>query len=81
MWLDHPDCAKIVAEVWSRPFAGYPMAILSQKLKDLKLELKVWNKCSFGDVHQKVKDALAEVDKLQDTMSNRDFSEDLFIQE
>lgn len=42
-----------------------PMFTLAQKLRDLKLELKTWNKEVFGDVHLNVERAQAEVDKVQ----------------
>lgn len=54
MWSQHPYCKRLVEEVWNRPFLGFPMAILSQKLKALKKELKVWNKEVFGYVNLKV---------------------------
>jgi hypothetical protein len=37
---------------------GCPMYVLSQKLKNLKVKLKLWNKEVFGNVHELV--SLAE---------------------
>lgn len=54
MWTMHSDCRRLVEEVWKRPFYGCPMVVLSQKLKALKKELKVWNKEVFGDVNLRV---------------------------
>lgn len=51
MWTSHSDCKRLVTDVWSRSFIGCPMAVLTQKLKALKLELKKWNKDDFGNVH------------------------------
>lgn len=46
-----------------------PMFILAQKLRNLKQELKNWNKEGFGDVHQMVKEAQANLDLVQAQLS------------
>lgn len=38
------------------------MSVLSQKLKALKLRLKDWNKLVFGNVNERVKSAMVELD-------------------
>lgn len=40
------------------------MFILNQKLKLLKNKLKVWNKNTFGNVHDKVKNSMANLEAL-----------------
>lgn len=50
MWNDHPDCTRVIYDTWSKHVVGCPMYILSQKLKNLKCQLKSWNKEVFGDV-------------------------------
>ncbi|XP_019433071.1 PREDICTED: uncharacterized protein LOC109339967 [Lupinus angustifolius] len=65
MWLRHSDCKRLVEESWSVPVLGCPMFILSQKLKNLKIKLKDWNANIFGNVHLRVKNALANVEIIQ----------------
>lgn len=65
MWLQHPNCQRVVKEVWNRPAVGCPMSIVSQKLKALKAELKSWNMMVFGNVHNRVRTASELVDNIQ----------------
>lgn len=81
MWTEHKDCKRLVSEVWRRSFYGCPMSILSQKLKALKSELKVWNKLVFGNVHQKVDQAMTELDSVQKLVSSSGPSDSLAAQE
>lgn len=57
------------------------MFILSQKLNFVKEELKQWNKLVFGDVNQKVDDALAAVECIQQKTAVEGYSNDLHTQE
>jgi hypothetical protein len=51
MWLKDPDFVNKVCGWWfSYTFNGTPSYVLSQKLKALKGDLKLWNKQVFGDV-------------------------------
>lgn len=81
MWPDHPDCSRLVSEIWAKPVAGCPMYILSQKLKSLNNELKVWNKTVFGDINLRVEHALAEVDMIHEQISSGGLTDDLKVQE
>ncbi|GAU47616.1 hypothetical protein TSUD_90210 [Trifolium subterraneum] len=42
VWTSHPDCARVVKEIWSKPVIGNPMVRLQLKLKRLKAALKSW---------------------------------------
>lgn len=65
MWTEHSDCIRVIRETWAKPVNGCPMVVLSNKLKCLKSELKVWNKQVFGDVNLKVELALFNLDSIQ----------------
>lgn len=65
MWASHPGCKDVVAEIWNPPIVGCLMFILSQKLKNLKLKLKDWNKQVFGDIHIRVNDSVSAVNEIQ----------------
>ncbi|XP_019442303.1 PREDICTED: uncharacterized protein LOC109347025 [Lupinus angustifolius] len=57
------------------------MYILSTKLKGLKIILKTWNKEVFGNIHSRVKEALFQVERLQQRITNEGHSDNLMIQE
>jgi hypothetical protein len=65
MWTLHDDYKNIVAASWNEPVVGCPMFVLSQKLKSLKLKLKTWNKETFGNVHELVKNAETHLLQIQ----------------
>ncbi|XP_019438958.1 PREDICTED: uncharacterized protein LOC109344660 [Lupinus angustifolius] len=69
MWMHHHDCSRLVEEVWKKDIIGCSMSILSQKLKLLKKEFKVWNVEVFGLVQDNVKLALEAVDFIQNNIA------------
>ena len=70
VWTSHPTCVDLVKQVWSKHFVGCPMAILSQKLKALKLKLRAQNKHTFDDVHQNVSSTIAVLANIQNLCPN-----------
>ncbi|KEH25507.1 hypothetical protein MTR_6g025095 [Medicago truncatula] len=66
---------------WNTQFIGCPMFILNQKLKHLKSTLKVWNKNTFGNVNDQVKQATLKVDSIQTQLDTFDITDDLLEQE
>jgi len=54
MWLQDSSCLKLIHDSWNNKVVGCPMFILQHKLKRLKIELRDWNKNSFGNVHNAV---------------------------
>ncbi|KAF1897548.1 hypothetical protein Lal_00036990 [Lupinus albus] len=75
MWLSHPDCQRLVSEVWKEELVGCPMFVLSQKLRNLKKEFKTWN------VQVRVKQAMSNVAAIQDAISFSGSDDDLLNQE
>jgi hypothetical protein len=65
MWSLHPDCSDLISDCWNTLVVGCPMVILSQKLKNLKAKLKVWNKEKFGNVHDLVSNAELKLQQIQ----------------
>ncbi|CAL0306454.1 unnamed protein product [Lupinus luteus] len=72
MWVSHVDCRRLIRQTWGREVIGCPMYVLSQKLKLLKSDLRIWNKNIFGDVHQRVSLAKANVEAIQNCIQNSD---------
>ncbi|KAF1892225.1 hypothetical protein Lal_00036586 [Lupinus albus] len=81
MWLSHPDCQRLVSEVWRGDVVGCPMFVLSQKLRILKNEFKVWNVQVFGNIQERVKQAMSNVAAIQDVINYFGSDEDLLHQE
>ncbi|CAL0326169.1 unnamed protein product [Lupinus luteus] len=81
MWLLHPALKEVVQNSCSSEVVGCPMFILSQNLRNLKATLRTWNKQVFGDIHTRVKNALARVDSIQNSINDLGQSEALLIQE
>jgi hypothetical protein len=66
MWSNHPDYEKVIIDSWNVEFPGCAMSILSKKLKLVKDNLKVWNKSSFGNVHDSVTAAENNLNHIHD---------------
>jgi hypothetical protein len=65
MWSTHPDCESLIKDSWNFEVTGCPMFILSKKLKLVKEKFKVWNKSSFGNVHELVSSAEQNLNHIQ----------------
>lgn len=81
MWSEHQDCHRLVQEIWNRPVSSCAMVVLAQKLRNLKAELKTWNKEVFGDVHKNVKQAQQEVENIQNLIQSQGQNDDLIKRE
>lgn len=71
------DCSGCLKEKVS----GYPMFVLSEKMKTFKARLKEWNKCVFGDVNIRANVALQNLDSIQQEIDANGGSDLLFDQE
>jgi len=78
MWTLHEDCKNIVSDCWNKNFVGFPMFILSQKLKLLKQILKNWNINVFGNVRV---DAEIELTSIQNQIDTSGMSDSLLDQQ
>ncbi|XP_019433520.1 PREDICTED: uncharacterized protein LOC109340312, partial [Lupinus angustifolius] len=74
-------CERLIKEDWHTNVIGCPMFILIQKLKRLKKELKHWNYNVFGNIHQMVKMAKANMDTIQSSINEFGTDEALLDQE
>jgi hypothetical protein len=64
MLLLHPSCRDEIYNRWNTNISGCPMFILCKKLKLLKDRLKVWNKDTFGNVHDHLKNVEERVNEI-----------------
>ncbi|XP_026396032.1 uncharacterized protein LOC113290663 [Papaver somniferum] len=57
MWFWHPDFMRMVEDSWKEPIVVSPAFIYPQKLKRLKIAMKLWNQEVFGNVNIRLKQA------------------------
>ncbi|MCH90684.1 RNA-directed DNA polymerase (Reverse transcriptase) [Trifolium medium] len=81
MWISHPDCVNVVQQSWNVKVVGCPMYVISEKLKILKNNLKIWNKNVFGNIHETVKLSRIKVDEIQALLDSNGPSDALLDQE
>lgn len=60
---------------------GCPMFVILQKIRNLKIALKTWNREVFGNVHARVETALSSVTSTQAQVDSSGFSDALHAQE
>jgi len=65
MWTLHKDSKDIIHDCWNERVLGFPVYILSTKLKNFKNKLKVWNKYVFGNIHSLVHDSESTLMDIQ----------------
>ena len=81
MWSMHQDCRQIVQECWNTTVVRCPMFVLNRKLKILKERLKIWNKESFGNVHEFVTSAEQKLQLIQAQIQTNGNSDALLLEE
>ncbi|XP_026382114.1 uncharacterized protein LOC113277170 [Papaver somniferum] len=57
MWFGHPDFMRMVHDSWKETIVSSPAFIYPQKLKRLKIAMKLWNQEVFGNVNVRLKQA------------------------
>ncbi|KAL7234462.1 hypothetical protein ACSBR1_017963 [Camellia fascicularis] len=63
--IDSPDFFSTVSNIWGHYFRGVPMFRVCQKLRKLKVSLKLLNKKDFSDISTRVQIAKANLDLIQ----------------
>jgi hypothetical protein len=79
MWTTHPECETIIIDCWNVVIIGCPMYILCKKLKLVKENLKIWNKSSFGNVHELVQAAENHLNHIHDHLNHNGPSDELLM--
>jgi hypothetical protein len=64
-WTRDISSHAIIADAWNTPFNGSIAFALSRKTKASKSSLKSWNIHHFGNIHLKIKNLLAEINRIQ----------------
>ncbi|XP_027151803.1 uncharacterized protein LOC113751855 [Coffea eugenioides] len=65
VWRSHGNFLKVVRQAWEVECEGRPVRVLLLKLKAVKHALRVWNKDSFGNVTDQVREGKEQVQLLE----------------
>jgi exonuclease III len=82
-WLTHPDFQANIKAWWEEAaiHTGTPMYRFQQRLKNLKLQLKTWNKSTFGNIFQAQEHLQQQMQTLQHQIRTQGLTEALKTQE
>ena len=70
MWFTHEGCEPLVQDVWKTDIQQPPMVNLQTKLKLTKIALKNWNRDTFGNIFQMIREANDRIQQLEDRARN-----------
>ena len=70
IWTREEASNLVVENAWRLKVPGSPMFRLCKKIKQAKLELKLWNRSCFGNVQSKIKEAWKNLDQIQNLDPN-----------
>ncbi|KAF5449841.1 hypothetical protein F2P56_030246 [Juglans regia] len=65
MWVGEEKCAQIIEREWGSARNSNNMEVVSKLIKGCGKKLAVWNKSSFGYVHEKLAEARRRLENLQ----------------
>ena len=82
-WLDHPDFQENIQTWWREAEvpSGSKMYRFQQKLKNLKLTLKLWNQNTFGNIFDAKKQLSAQMEGIQHQIRLQGLTRELKAQE
>ncbi|KAL7202667.1 hypothetical protein ACSBR1_034189 [Camellia fascicularis] len=75
-WLLHPNFSSIIKKSWEESvFTGWTCFVIVMKFRNIKMELKKWNKEVFGNVPFSLKGAQEELYEVDLVAEFRDLVE------
>jgi hypothetical protein len=82
-WLSHPDFHKNIHEWWREAEVphGSKMYRFQQRLKNLKKQLRLWNRKTFGNIFDSQKQLTDQMSTIQRQIQEHGLTEDLKTQE
>ena len=70
MWTSHPNCKDMIRQAWEIQTKGSRAAQLFTKLSNVRKEAIKWNKLVFGRLDNDIKQKLAELQEIQDSIDS-----------
>ncbi|XP_058099676.1 uncharacterized protein LOC131244025 [Magnolia sinica] len=68
MWTQHESFLLVVKSAWEKVESAHPMYNVLAKLKQVKLDLKHWNKEVFGNIFEQIKTAERDMCDLENKL-------------
>ena len=75
MWLSHPALEGNISHWWSIEVEGTAMYRVAQKLKNVKRNIKSWNRTDFGDIFQEKDEITDRLSLIQDDIQHSGYNE------
>ncbi|XP_042481897.1 uncharacterized protein LOC122062374 [Macadamia integrifolia] len=77
-WMEHPNFFDMVCNSWRPSVTGSDTFILGQKLKRLKIVMKLWSRETFPHLDHEVSISQSQLDQIQKRIEEEGHSEELF---
>ena len=81
MWMQHPQFQSKLIEWWNIDVDGTTLYRIVTKLKNVKKEVKIWNKECFGNIFEIKEKIKEDLHKIQDTIQIDGYNPDLVSKE
>ena len=78
--MQHPQFESKLIEWWNIDVDGIALYRIASKLKNVKKEVKVWNKECFGNIFE-IKEKIEELQKIQDIIQIDGYTPNLVSKE
>ena len=79
--MQHPQIERKLAEWWNIDIEGTSLYKVASKLKNVKKEVKIWNKNCFGNIFQNKTAIKEDIQKIQDKIQKDGYTPDLITEE
>ena len=74
MWLSHPALEGNISHWWNLEVDGTAMYRVSQKLKNVKRNIKSWNRTNFGHIFQEKDEISNQLSSIQDEIQHSGYN-------
>lgn len=64
-WIRDPTSQMVIQKAWNKSFSGTPAFIFSQKLKEVKKILKLWNNNCYGHIQSSIRNLTQPLAHIQ----------------
>ncbi|XP_057862711.1 uncharacterized protein LOC131071031 [Cryptomeria japonica] len=75
MWLEHPNLAKAIEKWWSIEVKGTTMYRIAKKLRNVKDNMKNWDKEVFSDLFATKTKTQMDLKEMQDKIQSSEYKE------
>lgn len=76
MWTAHPSLFDKIREWWGIDVDDTAMYKVAKKLKNIKMEIRKWNKKDFGDIFLEKERIMEDLVGVQEEIQNTGYDED-----